>query len=209
MLGIVARKPTFWLLSFGAAMASVCGYGIAFWLPSFFERVRGMSLADRSWYYAGITLLGGCVGMLSGGWLADRMGKRSRSAYPLIPAIAFVVALPCFFAAVNTSNMALAFPLFLIPTALNLVWLGPILTSVQHLVPAHMRTTASSMFLLINNLVGIALGYWFFGAVADAYWPHYGDQSLLYAIYTGLGFYVIAATLFVLASRSIKKDWVE
>jgi predicted MFS family arabinose efflux permease len=206
---LVSKKSTFWLLAFGAAASSVCGYGLAFWLPSFFDRTLGLTLVERSWYYAGITLIGGCLGILGGGVLADRLGKASRRAYPLIPAIAFLIGLPCFFFAVNTSIAWLAFLLFVIPTGLNLMWLGPIVTAVQHLVPAHMRTMASAMFLLINNLIGIAIGLYYFGAVSDALAPRYGKESLHYAIYTGLGFYLIAAVLFVLASRKIKKHWVE
>jgi len=137
------------------------------------------------------------------------MGARTKAAYPLIPAVAFMIALPCFFAAVNSTSLYLAFPLFVIPTALNLMWLGPIVTAVQHLVPAHMRTTASAMFLLINNLLGIALGTYYFGAMSDALRPHFGAESLRYALYTGLGFYVLAAGLFAIASRSIKRDWVD
>ncbi len=209
VFGVVARKRTFWLMAFGAAMSSVCGYGVAFWLPSFFMRSMGLSLVDTSLFYGGITFVGGCLGILAGGVVADRVGARSRSAYPLIPAIAFMIAAPCFFAAVNTSSLWLAFPLFLIPTGLNLAWLGPVLTSIQHLVPAHMRTTASAMFLLINNLLGIAVGYYYFGAVSDLLRPSYGDESLRYAIYTGLGFYVVSSVLFVLSSRTIRKDWVE
>ena len=206
---ILAGKSTFWLLSFGAAMSSVCGYGIAFWLPSFLQRSYGLSLVERSWFYSAITFFGGTLGILGGGWLADRAGAKSRSVYPKIPAFAFLIALPCFFFAVNTSCLAYAFPLYLIATGLNLAWLGPILTAVQHLVPAHMRTTASASFLMINNLLGIAVGYYYFGAVSDALKPTYGDESLRYAIYTGLGFYVLAAALFLLASRTIKKHWVE
>ena len=206
---IISRKPTFWLMAFGAAASSVCGYGIAFWLPSFIQRSMKFTLVETALYYGAITFVGGCLGILGGGVLADKAGTKSRSAYPMIPAIAFMVAMPCFLFAVNTSSAALAFPLFLIPTALNLMWLGPVLTSIQHLVPAHMRTTASAMFLLINNLLGIAVGYYYFGAVSDALRPTYGDESLRYAIYTGLGFYVVSSTLFVLASRKIKKDWVD
>lgn len=209
VFGVVARKPTFWLLAFGAAMASVCGYGLAFWLPSFFERSLHLGLVERSWFYGGIALFGGGIGILGGGILADKVGSRSRAAYPLIPAIAFMVALPCFLAAVNTSSLWLAFPLFLIPTALNLAWLGPIVTSVQHLVPAQMRTTASALFLLINNLIGIAFGTYYFGWISDLLRPHYGAESLRYAIYTGLGFYVLASILFTVASRTIKRDWVD
>jgi len=206
---IVVRKKTFWLLSLGAAASSVCGYGIAFWLPTFFERSMGMGLADRSWFYAAITLVGGTLGILGGGVIADRVGSRNRSAYPLIPAVAFVIALPCFLVAVNIASPLAAFPLFLIPTALNLAWLGPIVTAVQHLVPAHMRTTASAMFLLINNLLGIAVGYYLPGVLSDALRPSYGIESLRYAFYIVLGFYLVSSMLFVIASRTIKKDWVD
>jgi predicted MFS family arabinose efflux permease len=209
VFAVVSKKPTFWLLAFGAASSSVCGYGLAFWLPSFFGRSLHLSYTGTAWYYAAITFFGGCLGILGGGVLADRAGKADRRAYPLIPAIAFMIALPCFFIAVNMSSPAAAFPLFLIPTGLNLMWLGPILAAVQHLVPAHMRTTASAMFLLVNNLLGIAIGLYYFGAVSDALRPHYGDESLRYAIYSGLGFYLVAITLFILASRKIRRDWVE
>lgn len=209
VFGIVAKKSTFWLLAFGAAASSVCGYGLVFWLPSFFMRSLHMSPTDTSWYFAAITLIGGCLGILGGGQLADRIGRANKSAYPLIPAIAFVIALPCFFLAVSSSSSVAAFPLFLIPTALNLMWLGPILTTIQHLVPGHMRTTASAMFLLINNLLGIAIGTYYFGAMSDALHDRFGDDSLRYAIYTGLGFYLLSAVLFVIASRNVKKHWVE
>lgn len=206
---MVTGKKSFWLLAIGAGLSSVCGYGLAFWLPSFFQRSLHLSLVDTSWYYGAIAFFGGGLGILGGGILADKLGAKSRSAYPLIPAVAFLIALPCFFLAVNTSSLWVAFPLFLIPTALNLMWLGPIIAAVQHLVPAQMRTSASAMFLLINNLLGIAVGYYYFGAVSDALRPHFGDESLRYAIYTGLGFYVVAAALFLAASRTLKRDWVE
>ena len=210
VFAIVSKKSTFWLLAFGAAAASVCGYGLAGWLPSFFIRSYHLTQVDTSWYYAALTFGGGCLGILGGGILADRAGRMgNKRAYPMIPAIAFAFALPCFFFAVNTSSVILAFPLFLVPIGLNLMWLGPIITAVQHLVPAHMRTTASAMFLLINNLFGIAIGLYYFGAVSDALRPRFGDESLRYAIYTGMGFYVISGILFVLASRKIKKHWVD
>lgn len=38
VFGILAAKPSFWLLAFGAAAGSMCGYGVAFWLPSMIMR---------------------------------------------------------------------------------------------------------------------------------------------------------------------------
>lgn len=209
VLKVLLPKRSFWLIAFGSAASSVCGYGVAFWLPSFFSRSLHLTMVETSWFCGAMTFFGGCLGILGGGMLADRIGTKRRSAYPLIPAVAFLIAMPCFFLAMNTSSLVLAFALFLIPAGLNLAWLGPVLTSIQHLVPAHMRTTASAMFLLINNLLGIAVGYYYFGAVSDLLRDRYGDESLRYAIYSGLGFYVVSSILFVLASRTIRKDWVD
>lgn len=209
VLRTVLPKPSFWLLAFGAASSSVCGYGVAFWLPTFFQRSLGLTLTETSIYYSAITLVGGLIGIFAGGFLADRFGGRSKAAYPLVPAIAFLVALPFFYLSLNAPSLALAFPLFLVPTALNLAWLGPIVTAVQHLAPASMRSTASALFLLINNLVGIALGTYYFGFASDLLRPQFGDESIRWAIYSGGAFYLIAAVLLMLAARKLKRDWVD
>jgi predicted MFS family arabinose efflux permease len=201
-------KRSFWLISLGAAASSVCGYGVAFWLPSYFERSLGMGLVDRSLFLGSMTLVGGVIGVWAGGALGDRMGRARPAAYLLIPAVAFLVALPCFVLAVQATSLWLAFFLFLIPTGLNLVWLGPVIAAVQHLVPASQRSTASACFLFVNNLIGLGLGTWYFGAVSDALAPRFGGESLRYAIYSGLGFYLVSAALFVFAARGLKRDWV-
>ncbi|MCR5876152.1 MFS transporter [Phenylobacterium sp. J426] len=202
------RKPTFWLISLGAAASSVCGYGVAFWLPSFFERSLGMDLVDRSLFLGSMTLIGGVAGVWLGGYLGDRLGRAKPAYYLLVPAVAFLVALPCFFLAIQAKSLWLAFLLFIVPTGLNLVWLGPVITAVQHLVAPAQRSTASACFLFVNNLIGLGLGTWFFGAVSDALTPHFGAESLRYAIYCGLGFYLVSAALFALASRRLARDWV-
>ena len=209
VLATVFPKPSFWLLAFGAASSSICGYGVAFWLPSFFIRSLGLTLAQTSVYYSGISLLGGVAGIWLGGWLADRFGAKNRAAYALAPAICFLIALPCFLLAMNTTSLSWAFIFFLIPTGLNLAWLGPVLGAVQHLAPANMRTTTSALFLLINNLLGIAVGLWFFGFLSDQLAPRYGAESMRYAISYGLGFYALSAILLVIASGRLSRDWVD
>jgi MFS family permease len=209
VLATILPKPSFWLLSFGAACSSICGYGVAFWLPTFFQRSFGLSLTERALFYSALSLFGGVAGIWLGGFLADKFGAKNKAAYALAPAICFLVALPCFLLAMNVHSMVLAFALFLIPTGLNLAWLGPIVAAVQHLAPASMRTTTSALFLLINNLLGLAVGLWFFGYVSDLLAPRYGAESMRHALYFGLGFYVASAALLIIASRRLKRDWVD
>lgn len=202
-------KPTFWFLSLGAACSSMVGYGLLYWMPTYLARSMHMSLVDRSWFLAGVLFIGGVAGMALGGFLGDRLGQRSKRAYPLIPAIAFLISAPLYVLGVVTPDPAIAFFVFLAPQALGLMWLGPVLTAVQHLGPANSRTMISALFLLFNNLIGIAVGTWFFGAMSDYLKPQLGDDSIKYSFIIGLGFYLAATLLLVLASLRIKKDWVD
>lgn len=206
--GILARKPSFWLISFGASCSSMCGYGIAFWLPSLMQRSFGLDLVQTSQFYGAVLLLGGVVGVLAGGWLGDWMGSRDKAGYVRVPAIAYLLAVPFFAAGVLSSSVTAAFLLFLLPQALSYVWLGPVLSAIQHLVPPQMRATASASFLFINNLIGIGLGTMILGAMSDALTASYGAEALRYAILAALSFYLLAALLMALAAKSLRRDWV-
>jgi hypothetical protein len=87
-----------------------------------------------------------------------------------------------------------------------LAWLGPVITAVQHIVAPSMRATTSASFLFINNLIGIAFGIYFLGWMSDALKAEHGADSLQYSILYGLGFYVLAATFYLLAARRLKQD---
>ncbi|OAN65955.1 spinster family MFS transporter [Sphingomonas sp. TDK1] len=207
---ILAAKPSFWLLAFGAAAGSMCGYGVAFWLPSLILRSFQLNLAQVGQFFGGLLLTGGVAGILLGGWLGDRLGQRDRKWYALAPAISYVLGLPLFVAGVLAQSWQAAFLLFLVPQALVYVWLGPVLTAVQHLVPPHMRATASASFLLINNLIGLGLGSWAIGLLSKQLAPTYGAaEGLRYAIAAGLGLYLVAAVLMALASGRLRRDWVD
>jgi len=207
ILAVLSRKPSFWLLSLGASFASMMGYGIFFWLPSFFVRSYQMTLLDASLFYGAILLVGGLAGIWAGGWLGDRFGGRNRAWFARIPAIAFIATVPFYMLAILSPNLLLSFFVLLAPTALGLVWLGPVISAIQHLVRPDMRATASAVFLFINNLIGIGIGTWAIGALSDALLLRYGDDSLRYSILAGTGFYLIAAVLFFLASPWLRRDW--
>jgi MFS family permease len=209
ILRILSRKPSFWLMAFGASCSSMIGYGMFFWLPSFFVRSYNISLLDASLFYGAILLVGGLAGLWLGGSLADRFGADKRAAYVTIPAVAFVATVPFYAFAILSSNLTMTFFAMLVPTALGLVWLGPVLAAIQHIAPQNMRATAAAIFLFINNLIGIGVGTVAIGMLSDYLQAEYGDDSLRYAILAGTGFYVLAAILFFAGSKFIENDWEE
>jgi len=206
---MLAAKPSFWLLAFGAASSSLVGYGIAFWLPSLLQRSFGMTLLSASHFYGLLLLVGGVPGILLGGWTADRAGLSGKTGYARIPGIAFLICVPLFAAGMLNHASAVSFALFLIPQALCYMWLAPVLTAVQHLVPAPVRATASAFFLLINNLIGLGLGPLTVGKLSDLLTPSLGSEALRAGMLATLAFYLIAGLLMLVAAPRLQRDWID
>jgi MFS family permease len=206
---IIARKPTFWLMAAAASCSSLAGYGLAAWVPSILARSYGLGLIERGQYLASVFLIGGTAGVFMGGWLADRLGQGDRRWYGRLPAIAWLITAPMFAIGLMSPDPWLAWPLLLIPNALNILWLGPVATAIQHLVRQPMRSTASASFLLINNLIGLGVGPILIGALSELYKERYGTEALRYAAVSVVGFYLIAAILMLFAVRRLRDDWVD
>lgn len=229
---LLKKWRTFILISFGTACSSMMGYGLFFWIPGFIIRSYGEALPEffawaPSWlipegmdparelvlmaayFYGAIVLIGGVIGIAAGGVLGDWLGKSRKANYALLPAVAFLITAPLFALGVVSPSLTAAFFILLVPTALGLIWIGPVLTAFQHLVEPHMRATASAIWLLINNLLGIGGGVYALGALSDGYSARFGDEALRYAILTGTGLYVVAAGLFIVAAFTLKRDWVD
>ena len=209
VFAILARKPSFWLLAFGAASNSMIGYGVAFWLPSLMIRSFHLEPVQTSLFYGMILLVSGVLGTLAGGWLGDWLGKADRGAHARVAAVALALAGPLYAAGVLSPTITIAALFFIVPTALGYVWISPVLTAVQHLVPGGMRATASASFLLINNLLGLGGGIYFLGRLSDALKPGFGDEALRWAMLFGLSLYLVAALLMWLAAKPLRKDWVD
>ena len=206
---LLAKKPVFWLMAFAAGSSSLCGYGLATWIPTVLERSYHLSLIERGQFMASVVFIGGCSGVFAGGWLADRLGHADRGWYAKLPAIAWLITAPTFAAGLMSPSLWLAWPLLLIPNALNILWLGPVVTAVQHLVPRRMRSTASASFLLINNLIGLGVGPYLIGAISVALKQSYGTEALRYAAVACTSFYLLAALLMLLCVSRLRTNWVD
>lgn len=209
VFSILARKPSFWLLAFASAMSSIVGYGLAFWVPSLLMQMFEFNLTTTSYYFGSILLIGGVCGVYLGGVLGDKLGQKDRGAYAKVSAYAWMACAPFYLAAFLIGSPQLAWVLFVIPNALAILFVGPITTAIQHLVPSNMRASAAACFLFINNLIGIGGGSWLMGGLSDAMKPHYGADSLRYSAVILLSLYVVSTIFAFLAVKPLRKDWVE
>jgi MFS family permease len=205
---MLARNPAFWLLAFAASASSLCGYGLALWTPKVMMLSFGLDLVSTGNFLASLWLIGGCAGVFAGGWLADRLGNADRGWYAKLPAVAWILSIPAWGFGLFAPSLWIAWPLLLVGSGINILWLGPIITAVQHLVPRRMRSTASASFLLINNLIGLGVGPWLMGRLSDGLKATCGANALRDAAVVCLGFYLVAAILALLSIRSLRVSWV-
>ncbi|GGO92661.1 spinster family MFS transporter [Stakelama pacifica] len=213
VLGILSRKPAFWLLATGAGCSSMAGYGLALWVPKIIAVQFGWTqpgeLVKVGQFMASLLLIGGTAGMFLGGVVSDKLAASDRAWYARVPAIAWVLTAPLFMAGLLTTSPVLAWCFLIFANSFNTLWLGPLVTASQHLAPARMRAGTSGAFLMINNLLGLGIGPWLMGAISDQLKGGYGVDSLRYAAIICVGLYLVAAVLVLLAIRSLKRDWVE
>jgi len=218
--GLFFWLPSFLVRSYGIDLAPLAGMFPSFLFPAGITPAETLALASAgeeynsaaltlyaSYIYGGVVLFGGIIGIWLGGALGDRYGANDKGAYARLPAIAFACVLPFFGLSLWLTNLGVVAVVMIIPTALGLAWLGPVLSAFQHIVPPNMRATASAMFLLINNLLGLGFGNLAIGSLSDAFQPTFGDESLRYALLCCAGFYLLAAVLLYLGSRHLPKDW--
>jgi MFS family permease len=208
-LGALLRRPSFWLLTLGAAAAQAATYGMNAWLPSFFVRSFHMPVAQAGAYFGGFALIGGVAGLWLGGWLSDRLGRANRAAYALVPAAAVFLLAPIGLAATLATSAPVGFVLFALAAGLANLSLGPVAAAVQSVAPVPLRATASATYLALLTLVGMAGGPIFIGAVSKALQSQLGAQALAHAVRLELVFYLLAAALLAAAARGVARDWTD
>lgn len=212
----LSKKSSFWYLAFAAAIASLVGYGLFPWLLSYFIREAFLhdptlslqdALANAAIPYSFVIGGGGFVGTLAGGYLTDKFSGKWLGAYVAIPGAALLISLPIYFVSLSIPPTWIAFLLLGIASALGSMWYGPVWAVAQNLVKPSMRAMAPAVLLFIINVIGLGMGPPAVGALSDYLREAYGDEALRYAILTIAAMIIPAAGLFLLASRSIAKDW--
>lgn len=225
MFRLVAPKRAYWIL--GAAITSnvFIAYGYGPFVASFYFRNHAQQLsvmAHRTGAYFGYDLgsvgflglalglligLGGALGTWCGGQIADRFGPADPRRYLHVPAIAVLLCVPVFIAAMNVTSVGLSLVLLGLYAFLGSTWYGPAFTAWFSLVPANMRATNSALSLFVSNLLGLGLAPLGVGVLSDVYGAGMGaGEGVRWALTTLAGVGVLASALFWLAARTLRDD---
>jgi predicted MFS family arabinose efflux permease len=201
-LRLLWPRPGFRPIVLGAALTSISGYAAITFIPSFLTRSHHMRPVE-----IGITLalaagVLGFAGTALPGLFADRRGD---AAFGLrVSAIGMAIALPFTAIFYLADNPVVAIMAFGIPALVATSYLGPCMAAVQNMATGGMRAQAAALPLLIITLVGLGIGPQMVGIISDALKPHFGEESLRYALLFNIAPSSMAALCFWRASRSLK-----
>lgn len=199
-------RPVLTLVSLAAGAAQFVAYALMTFTTLFLMREKGMTLDQVAIWYA--LMLGICAGggIYTAGRLVDRLARRSPPAFGWIPALALALAVPFFIGFVAAPTWQVAMMFLAVPTFLNYFYLTPSVTLVQNAVPAHQRTLAGAVLLLVMNLIGLGLGPTYLGAVSDWLRPAHPGNSLQLAMYTLVPFYLVAIGLHLALAQALRRE---
>ena len=68
--------------------------GLQVWMPTFLTRMRHVPLDRANLIFGGMTVVSGTVATVLGGWLGDRLLRRTPAAYQLVSAVGMTLAIP-------------------------------------------------------------------------------------------------------------------
>lgn len=207
-LKLLWSRRSFRHIAMAASLQSLAGYGVGNFVPSFIIRAHDLGIADVGWRLALVMGIGGVIGVVSSGWIADRMARRGDQWYVLTPTIALIITLPLTLLAFSAATTGAMFLSYVPYVVLGAMWLGPCLAVTHSLVGLRQRAVASAALFFIVNLIGLGLGPLLVGTLSDLFRPGFGDaDGLRYAI---IGTALVAKTWailhFLLASRCIAGD---
>lgn len=232
----LAAKKAFIHISIACCLTSFVNFGVNLFLPSYFSRTHGLSLAQAGLLFGLLTGVAGFVGILIGGFGTDRAARRDRRWVMWMPAMGLLFGAPLYIFATAQASVMIAFPLMMISSTFFYLWSPAANSSVQNMVEPRMRASAAAILSLLVNTVGTGCGPLLVGFLSDHYAQgmfalgSFASQcpggiaapgaeaavteacrsaaagSIRLAIMSAAVVYVWAAIHFLLASRSLRTD---
>ncbi len=200
------RRRAFLWLVVGACCQAISGYGILNWGAPFLGRVHHMPSVEIGRWLGPTLMLGGCLGVTFGGWLADRLGARDARWYLRMPAIASLAGLPFALGFLLLGDSTWAMVCFVPFYAVSNMYVGPLWSIAQNLARPGMRATASALLLLILNLVGLGAGPFLVGWLNDELAPQYGELAIRTSLVVVALVGGLASLFFWMGSASLRED---
>jgi MFS family permease len=217
----VLSLPTMWWIIMSGIFHNFNMYAINSFNTPFLQRFHEMSLLNAS-YVSSISVGAvGAIGLLVGGWLADKMSAKRRNGRLVLSAGAMAIAAPCIFMAINQPKEAITtYIIFMtMGTITMFVYYATVYAAIQDVIEPRLRGTAVAIYFCFMYILGASMGPVGTGFLSD----HFAHKAMTDAgastmteAFKAIGLhnamYIIpilalaAAAVLFAASRTMDKD---
>jgi MFS family permease len=165
---LVGHRRAYLPMFLGLAVQGMMIIGIVSWTPSFFIRTHGWDIARFGQLYGVILMVVMPLGLLFGGWLAEKLANKGYHdinmrmvAWVAVLILPFLICFPLV-SSPWTAILLLAIQNFIAGWAI-----GPQNAALQVITPNRMRGQVTALFIFTFNFIGFGLGPTFIAVLTD------------------------------------------
>jgi MFS family permease len=157
---LVLSMPTMLWIIVSGILHNFNMYAVNSFLTAFLSRYHGLNLKQAS-VDAGIVLGAvGVIGLLGGGWAADRLGRVKSNGRLLVVSLTMLLATPCIYFALEQPPGAVLKFMLLMGTGsmLMFVYYAGVYAAIQDVVEPGLRGTAMALYFFGMYVLGASWG---------------------------------------------------
>uniref|UniRef100_A0A7R9V477 Major facilitator superfamily (MFS) profile domain-containing protein n=1 Tax=Chlamydomonas euryale TaxID=1486919 RepID=A0A7R9V477_9CHLO len=154
LAGLIAllKNKRFMYTTLGASFNDVGSYVLMAFQATFYERVYHLDPSSYAPVLAVVLPLGGIIGGVGGGWVADGAASTGRRAWMTVGATA--LSAPFMLASLQAQDATSSFAALLVGFCLSEAWRAPSANMARGCAPPESGASTVSLYLCIRNLVG-------------------------------------------------------
>ncbi|RJP18596.1 MAG: MFS transporter [Candidatus Abyssobacteria bacterium SURF_5] len=196
----LAHIPSYVFDTIGMTLMTFVTGGLAAWMPTYFYRVRGLSLQNADLYFGIATLAAGIIGTFFGGWLADRLQKRWESAYFLVSGAGLLLSVPCAIIALTARTPLVYWQAVFWAEFFLFVNTGPSNAIIINVTMPKMRVTAFALNIFFIHALGDVISPVLVGWVSDLTNLHFALLAIMPIVMA------LSAAAYLMGARHLVRD---
>jgi predicted MFS family arabinose efflux permease len=159
------RSLVFCTLSMAAMTFGLGGYAV--WMPAYFTRAWGMNVSQAGTLFGSLLVVGGIIGSLCGGWIADYILRFNSKAYFLVSGVGLLLAFPLACASLFLQWLPAAVAALLAAETCAFLNMGPLNAVIVSVTQPNVRSMAFAANIFVIHALGDAVSPYLIGYVSD------------------------------------------
>jgi MFS family permease len=200
-LRALRQRPSFWFNVAGQTVFTFSMGGLGAWMPTYFVRERGLGVDSAGTVFGGLLVVAGLFGTMVGGFVGDRLARRSPSAHFSFSAWTLIATVPFTLVAILAPQPAVFWPAMFVTLFLSFLNYGPLNAAMVNVLPPDLRARGIGLHTVTIHLLGDALSPLLIGVTSDALDKHLRWPVLV----TGL-LLIVAGFILLSGRRALARD---